>query len=107
MTDSAHNAEPTPVPERIREWLGRAVADGASDLHLIVGYPPVLRLHGDLTALDVPPVARGEAQALLRSFCPREAFLRLEAQKNVDFSLTLEIGGEPTRFRANVFCAGG
>ena len=95
------------VPDRIRQWLGRAVADGASDLHLIVGYPPVLRLHGDLTALDEPPVAGEEAQALLKSLCPREAALRLEAHKNVDFSFTLYIGGNPTRFRANVFYAGG
>jgi twitching motility protein PilT len=67
----------------------------------------VLRLHGDLTALDEPPVAGEEASALLHALCPPEAALRLEAQKNVDFSFNLAIDGQPTRFRANVFYARG
>ena len=99
--------EPTAIPDRIRAWLERAVSDGASDLHLIVGYPPVLRLHGDLTALDEPPVAAQEAHALLSSICPQEGFARLVSQKNVDFSFNLEIAGQSRRFRANVFYAGG
>src|SRR5580704_2037040 len=42
MTDS----EPPPVPEKLRRWLEWSVHVEASDLHLIVGYPPVVRLHG-------------------------------------------------------------
>ena len=44
------------LPEKLRQWLGHAVAVGASDLHLIAGYPPVLRLHGDLIELPGPPL---------------------------------------------------
>ena len=39
------------IPEKLRRWLEWAVQVGASDLHLIVGYPPVIRLNGDLTEL--------------------------------------------------------
>src|SRR5205807_5375226 len=38
--------EARPVPDKLRDWLSHAVRSGASDLHLIAGYPPVLRLHG-------------------------------------------------------------
>ena len=44
------------VPDRLRGWLAHAVEVGASDLHLTVGYPPGLRLHGDLTELAEEPL---------------------------------------------------
>jgi twitching motility protein PilT len=101
------NHEASPVPERLREWLSEAVEAGASDLHLIVGYPPVLRLHGDLMELTGSPLQGDEAQALLGSLCPAEAFARLQVQKNIDFSFALAVNGRVSRFRANLFQNGG
>jgi twitching motility protein PilT len=101
------NPAATPVPEALREWLTLAVELGASDLHLIVGYPPVLRLHGDLTELPGAPLAEGEARPLLSALCPPDARARLREQKNVDFSFSLPVGGRVSRFRVNVFHAGG
>jgi twitching motility protein PilT len=102
---------PTPaidsIPPRIRPWLNQAVAAGASDLHLIAGYPPVMRVHGELAALDPAPLESEETQALLQSLCPRDAFLRLESQKNIDFSFDLAEAGQTCRFRANLFHSGG
>jgi twitching motility protein PilT len=117
------------IPEKVRTWLGRAVEAGASDLHLIVGHPPVLRLHGDLieqagtppgadeALSDRPlppsrpagwgPLEAEEARQLLGALCPADALGRLQAQKNVDFSFDLELGGQVRRFRANVFQAVG
>ena len=65
--------EPPPVPAKLRRWLEWAVQVGASDLHLIVGYPPVLRLHGELTELPEPPLAADEADPLFASVCPPAA----------------------------------
>src|SRR5690242_9145936 len=96
-----------PVPDKVRDWLSHAVRTGASDLHLIAGYPPVLRLHGDLIELSEPPLEGETLQALLSALCPAEAFTRLQAQKNVDFSLHMEINGQSNRFRANLFHTGG
>lgn len=93
-------------PEKLRHWLELAVQGGASDLHLIVGYPPVLRLHGDLTELAEPAITAGEAEPLLAAICPPGAFERLETHKNVDFSFAAQIGGSATRFRANLFHSG-
>jgi twitching motility protein PilT len=95
-----------PVPEKLRAWLTRAVETGASDLHLIVGYPPVLRLHGDLIELSERPLEAEEARPLLGSLCPPEALALLQAQKNVDFSFELTTDGRVNRFRANLFHTG-
>src|SRR5438034_11127730 len=101
MSDS-----PIALPDSLRRWLELAVEAGASDLHLIAGYPPVLRLHGDLTELPEPPLDNEESQPLLGSLCPPDALARLEAQKNVDFSFELAVHGRVSRFRAHLFHAG-
>lgn len=100
------NDEMPPVPDKLRNWLGHAVQAGASDLHLIVGYPPVLRLHGDLMELAEPALEGEEMHGLLCALSPAEAFVRLQTQKNVDFSFELAINGSVHRFRANLFQAG-
>ncbi len=80
---------------------------GASDLHVIVGHPPVIRLHGDLTALPDEPLTEAEAEPLLISSCSHEALGRLQTQKNTDFSFECVAAGRPVRFRASLFLAGG
>jgi twitching motility protein PilT len=87
-----------PVPERLRGWLARSVEAGASDLHLIAGYPPTLRLHGDLAELREPPLRGDELSTLLGA---------LRARKSVDYSFDLTVDGRTRRFRANVFYVGG
>ena len=94
------------VPARLRRWLELAVQGGASDLHLIAGYPPVLRLHGDLTELTEPALTAEEAEPLFAAICPPGAFERLETHKNVDFSFAAIVGERTVRLRANLFHAG-
>ncbi|HUT14333.1 MAG TPA: PilT/PilU family type 4a pilus ATPase [Thermoguttaceae bacterium] len=94
------------IPDSIRGWLTRAVEAGASDLHVVVGHPPVLRLHGRLQPLDHSPTTDGEVRAALMPLCPPETFERALSQKNADFALELEISGRPQRFRANYFISG-
>jgi twitching motility protein PilT len=101
------NPETPPLPAKLHAWLAHAVAAGASDLHLIAGHPPVLRLHGDLTELSEPPLEGDEARTLLASLCPPDAHARLGAEKNVDFSFELAANGQTGRFRVNLFQAGG
>jgi twitching motility protein PilT len=105
MSDT--NLETGSRPEKLRSWLDQAVKAGASDLHLLVGYPPVLRLHGDLVELAEPALTEDEAQPLFRALCPAQAHERLVSQKNVDFSFDLPVNGQVSRFRANLFHAGG
>jgi twitching motility protein PilT len=93
-------------PEPVRRWLGEAVQLGASDLHLVVSHPPIFRLHGRLRESEESPLDGQMLRALLTPVCPEEAMERFEADKNVDFSLDLPMGGRSQRFRANYFLSG-
>ncbi|HLW68585.1 MAG TPA: PilT/PilU family type 4a pilus ATPase [Gemmataceae bacterium] len=95
-----------PLASRIRNWMSYAVEAGASDLHVIPGYPPVLRLHGDLLELSEPALSPEEADALVRSLCVPEALARLETERSIDLSLEIEFAAGASRFRSNLFYAG-
>ncbi len=88
-------------PERLRELLELAVEQEASDLHISVGHPPVLRVANKL--MPVPnrePLSAEEADGLaaaLMNDSQRQRFLR---EKEIDFSYSLR---EEARFRVNVF----
>ncbi len=100
-------AEPAEFPQAIRAWLQTAVERGASDLHLVADYPPMLRLHGDLIPLDAPALTDEEATRLLSQMCAPHMAERLTAQRNVDWSFDLKLGAVEARFRANLFYAAG
>lgn len=38
--------------ERVLQWLWDSADRGASDLHLVAGYPPIRREHGELIPLQ-------------------------------------------------------
>ena len=44
-TPPADSSNEINVPQPIRDWLIRAVDEGASDLHLVVGHPATLRYY--------------------------------------------------------------
>lgn len=99
-------SEPIEIPERLRNWLTRALEIGASDVHLTPGYPPVLRVHGDLIELPEPPLEPDQGRELLTSLCAPDTLTRLNVDKNVDFSFEIDTGGRTGRFRSNLFFAG-
>ncbi len=89
--------------QRLQSWLAEAAKVGASDLHLVVGHPPVVRLHGELNELAGPELGADEMGPMLRPLCPPGVFERLVAERSVDFSLEVELDGRPCRFRAHIF----
>ena len=87
---------------QLKELLSITVAERASDLHLSVGHPPVLRLAGQLIPLLKkkklsPEDVKGLAEALMTPE-QRQRFLE---KKEVDFSYSFVEEG--ARFRVNVF----
>jgi len=74
---------------------------GASDVHVGVGAPPLMRRHGTLQPLyhGAPVLTSANTEALVRSFLNGQQLEALEKNKGVDFSY--EIPGL-ARFRANV-----
>ncbi|RYD87347.1 MAG: type IV pilus twitching motility protein PilT [Sphingomonadales bacterium] len=70
-----------------------------SDLHLLAGDPPRIRLHGDLMPLRQDSLAADFVREALYEIMPRKAQERFEARDGADFAYTLQGRG---RFRVNV-----
>ena len=49
----------------MHDLLNLTVEEGASDLHITVGSPPVLRLNGNMQALDSDPLTPEDTQRLM------------------------------------------
>ena len=80
--------------------LGQAVAAGASDLHLAVGEPPLLRLDGVLQRLDLAPLtAQGLEQGMAKLLNDGQC-QQWRSADELDLALSLPGLG---RFRLNLF----
>lgn len=99
-------SESPAIHEKLRRWLEWAVQVGASDLHVIVGHSPTIRLNGNLTELTEPPLAPEEATSIFASVCPPATLAIFHENRNADFSFTSVVEGRPARFRASLFHAG-
>ena len=51
----------------VHKLLAFSLQKGASDLHLSAGMPPLIRLHGEMTRLDVPAIPEDEMLLMIRS----------------------------------------
>lgn len=98
---------PDAVSPKLLAWLEFAVHAGGSDLHVVVGHPPVIRFNGDLSELPEPVLSADECEPLLLSACPPAVRDQLAETKNADFSLSCRFASGPVRFRANVFVSAG
>ena len=78
--------------------LKRMVEKGASDLHLRVTEPPILRHHGEMARQDGPPLTDEHLFAMVRSIMPERN--RREYQETNDTDYAYELPGV-ARFRAN------
>ncbi|MDI3281218.1 MAG: type IV pilus twitching motility protein PilT [Bacillota bacterium] len=85
----------------LAELLAQAVERGASDLHLGVGLPPILRVDGVLTPLEGrEPLEPSHTESLLRPILAPAWAKKLEELGEVDFAYSLSGIG---RFRVNAF----
>lgn len=72
----------------------------ASDLHMQMGRPPMLRVNGEMTALELPPLSAEQMESLVRSAATEKASAEIATQLSADFAHEIpEVG----RFRVNVF----
>ena len=85
---------------QIADMLELAVQEGASDLHLAVGLPPIMRLHGSLAPLDAEALTPEDTDRLLRSFAPEHHIKALESGGGSDFGFGF---GDVARFRVSIF----
>lgn len=77
---------------------------GASDIHLLAGQQPLMRIDGDLipVAADARPLDSTELQDFLRPILSDAQWQHLEAHWELDCCLTLQVEGHAQRFRANM-----
>ncbi len=71
----------------------------ASDMHLAVGRPPVLRINGELVDVDGPILTGQETRRLIYGVLSDSQKQKFEEQKELDFSLAIT---NLSRFRVNV-----
>jgi twitching motility protein PilT len=73
----------------------------ASDLHLKVGQPPMMRLKGDIRRVEMRPLTQEDMERLLLPhLTPRQRRI-LEEEGGVDFSYV--VGQDECRFRVSLF----
>jgi twitching motility protein PilT len=85
---------------RMKKLLEEGIARKASDLHISVGVPPILRIDGRLTPVAGEALlAAQDTRQLAESIMTETQLERLMAKRELDFSF----GYQSMRFRANVF----
>jgi len=88
------------APPALHDLLALAVQRGASDLHLSAGLPPLLRVDGELSPLDIAPLSPDAVHTLLDGSMDAHQKQAHAAHSECDFAF--EVAGL-ARFRANVF----
>jgi twitching motility protein PilT len=102
MTLSAEHGKAEFAPQLLT-WLTRAVASEASDVHLVAGQPPVLRVNGQLRPLEEEQLCGHLLRPILEEACPKKIFEQFLVDQDADFSMQLPIGEQSHRFRVNYF----
>ncbi len=85
---------------RIDAFLKLAVAQGCSDLHLAVGVPPMMRMHGDLIPIKFRELGETELDSYITDVLTQNQLKVLREGNDIDFSYVSTDGG---RFRVNVY----
>jgi len=84
----------------IKKLLTITTERDASDLHLSIGVPPVLRINGKLKKLNLPELTSQDVHEMIYSIITEKQKNNYEQFHELDFSFELENGA---RFRTNIF----
>ena len=87
------------MPE-IEKFFAAVQKFEASDLHLSTGSPPMLRVHGTITALDVPPMKAEHVLRMLHEIMPDDLKKAYDETGDADFAYEFK---DVARFRCNAF----
>ena len=84
----------------ITELLAFAVKNKASDLHLSAGLPPMIRVHGDMRRINLPPLEHKDVHAMVYDIMNDAQRKNYEENLECDFSFEIP---NLARFRVNAF----
>lgn len=85
----------------VMQLLDFAVQQGASDVHLSSGEPPMFRIHGNMKKLNVPVIPKEQAHKMIFDIMNDNQQKKFTEELEADFSIALP--GEKARFRVNAF----
>ena len=84
----------------ISEILTFSKEQNASDLHISSGEPPIIRVHGDIQKVDMPPLQKDAVHTMLYDILNDQQRKIFEENKEIDFALDLK---GIARYRVNAF----
>jgi twitching motility protein PilT len=84
----------------IAELLAFGVKNKASDLHLSAGLPPMIRVHGDVRRINVPPLSHDDVHGMVYDIMNDGQRKQYEENLECDFSFEIP---NLARFRVNAF----
>jgi twitching motility protein PilT len=84
----------------ISELLAFVVKNKASDLHLSAGLPPMIRVHGDVRRINLPPLEHKDVHAMVYDIMTDGQRKYYEENLECDFSFSIP---NLARFRVNAF----
>src|SRR5436189_6176929 len=84
----------------IAELLAFAVKNRASDLHLSAGLPPMIRVHGDIRRINLPPMEHEDVHAMVYDIMSDAQRKTYEEMLECDFSFGIP---NLARFRVNAY----
>jgi len=88
------------ISPSLQNLLREATERQASDLHLMAGLPPSLRVDGDIEFLPYDPVPADDLRKMLLGLITEPQAIRLETERDLNFSFQVaDIG----RFRASLY----
>ncbi|MCX7045028.1 MAG: PilT/PilU family type 4a pilus ATPase [Candidatus Sumerlaeota bacterium] len=88
------------MPLNMKSLLDVVVKLEASDLHIKVGSPPMLRMNGKLKPTEAPPLKPADTVALISEVMPERLLADFEKRGTVDFPYSIP---GVARFRMNAF----
>ena len=82
------------------DLLQLVVSEGSSDLHIRVGVPPTIRVHGILHRVEGPSLVAEDTEELMRSITSEDHIQHVRERGGADFGFAF---GDQARFRVSVF----
>ena len=84
----------------MEDLMQAACDNGASDIHIEVGNPPLLRVHGELEKLDMEPLQPEDTELLMRSIATEAQIASVQNNGGSDFGYAFQ---DQARFRVSVY----
>jgi len=85
---------------QVDKFLSFLAKSRGSDLHLVTGLPPTVRLDGELQKMKLPPLSAEQVKSLIYEILPERNRKEYEAVNDTDFAYALE---GIARFRTSVY----